>query len=168
MKPRLWSVMMKESGSGEKETKGRDLTSFRKRLNRISLSHDMGMHLLGGRGDYDTSRREYKLSKISGNSWGKLVASPCQTFPSEWVFFPGWHGEKSHKLSKLACSVPRSKYKKNVWLYIKRKLQSRSGAVKSKADLIEEIRRIWTGITPAYIQSLYGSISKRVQQVIQL
>ena len=53
-----------------------------------------------------------------------------------------------------------------VWLYFKRKLQSRSGAVKSKADLIEEIRRIWTGITPAYIQSLYGSIPKGIQQVI--
>ena len=52
----------------------------------------------------------------------------------------------------------------NVWLYIKRKLQYRSGAVKSKADLIEEIRRIWTGFTP----SLYGSIPKRVQQVIRL
>ena len=56
----------------------------------------------------------------------------------------------------------------NVWLYIKRKLQSRSGAVKSKADLIEEIRLIWTGITPAYIQSMYGSIPKRIQQVIRL
>ena len=29
----------------------------------------------------------------------------------------------------------------NVWLYITRKLQSRSGAVKLKAELIEEIRR---------------------------
>ena len=50
----------------------------------------------------------------------------------------------------------------NVWLYIKRKLQSRSGAVKSKTDLIEEIRRIWSEITPAYIQSVYGSIPTRI------
>ena len=45
-----------------------------------------------------------------------------------------------------------------MWLFIKRKLQSCSWAVKSKADLIEEIRRIWIGIKPAYIQILYGSI----------
>ena len=28
--------------------------------------------------------------------------------------------------------------------------------------------RIWTGITPAYIQNLFGSIPKRIQQVIRL
>ena len=39
-------------------------------------------------------------------------------------------------------------------------------AVKSKTDFNEEIRPIWTGITPTYIQSLYGSIPKRIQQVI--
>lgn len=56
----------------------------------------------------------------------------------------------------------------NVWLFIKRKLQSRSGAIKSKENLIEEIRRIWTQITPAYIKSLYGSIPNRIQHVIRL
>lgn len=56
----------------------------------------------------------------------------------------------------------------NVWLFIKRKLQSRSGAIKSKENLIEEIRQIWTQNTPAYIKSLYGSIPNRIQHVIRL
>lgn len=56
----------------------------------------------------------------------------------------------------------------NVWLFIKRKLQSRCGAIKSKENLIEEIRRIWTQITPAYIKSLYGSIPNRIHHVIRL
>ena len=35
----------------------------------------------------------------------------------------------------------------------KRKLKPHSWAVKLKVDLIEEIQRIWTRITPAYFQS---------------
>jgi transposase len=56
----------------------------------------------------------------------------------------------------------------NVWLYIKRKLQTRTGWIHSRADLIEEIRRIWTTITPAYIQSLYRCIPRRIQHAIRL
>ena len=141
----------------------------------------MGMHLLKGHGNYGASRREYKLSQISGNSWGKLVASPCQTFPSEWVFFQDdnapVHRSRSTQeymfRNHINClSWPAQSPDLNVieimWLFIKRKLQSCSWAVKSKADLIEEIRLIWTGITPAYIHSMFGSIPKIIQQVILL
>ena len=71
-------------------------------------------------------------------------------------------------IPKRIQQVPRSKYNGKCMTVHQKKLQSRSGAVKSKADLIEKIRRIWPVITPAYIQSLYGSIPKRFQQVIWL
>ena len=56
----------------------------------------------------------------------------------------------------------------NVWLYVKRKLQTRVGTIKSKDDLFAEIQRIWMDITPAYIQSLYKSLPKRILNVIRL
>lgn len=56
----------------------------------------------------------------------------------------------------------------NLWLLIKRKLQSRVAAVKSANDLFSEIQSIWTEITPCYIQSLYNTIPKRILNVIRL
>lgn len=56
----------------------------------------------------------------------------------------------------------------NVWLYVKRKLQTRVNLIKSKDDLFREIETIWMNITPAYVQSLYMSIPRRILNVIKL
>jgi len=56
----------------------------------------------------------------------------------------------------------------NVWLLLKRKLQRRTGMIKSKNDLFREIHSIWTSIIPAYIQCLYKSIPKTILNVIKL
>ena len=56
----------------------------------------------------------------------------------------------------------------NVWLHVKRKLQTRTGMIKSKNELFQEIHRIWVSISPAYIQCLYKSIPKRISNVIRL
>lgn len=56
----------------------------------------------------------------------------------------------------------------NLWLLIKRKLQARISFIKSKDDLVEEIRGIWTSITPDYVQNLYKSIPNRILNVIRL
>ena len=56
----------------------------------------------------------------------------------------------------------------NVWLYIKRKLQTRVTNIKSRDDLFREIQNIWVNITYDYIQSLYKSIPRRIMNVIKL
>ena len=56
----------------------------------------------------------------------------------------------------------------NVWLFIKRKLQTLVLNIKTSEDLFREILRIWQSIEPEYIQSLYKSIPRRIQNVIRL
>ena len=56
----------------------------------------------------------------------------------------------------------------NVWLYIKRKLHARVLNIKNSEDLFREIQQIWEDIEPRYIQSLYKSIPRRIQNVIRL
>ena len=56
----------------------------------------------------------------------------------------------------------------NVWLYIKRKLQTQVLHIKTSDDLFREIQRIWQSIEPEYIQCLYRSIPRRIQNVIRL
>ena len=57
---------------------------------------------------------------------------------------------------------------KNLWLLLKRKLQTRVGRIESKDDLFREIQDIWTGITVDYVRSLYRSIPRRLLNVIKL
>lgn len=56
----------------------------------------------------------------------------------------------------------------NLWLLLKRKLQARVGRIENKDDLFREIQRVWTSITPQYVQSLYNTIPRRLQSVIRL
>ena len=56
----------------------------------------------------------------------------------------------------------------NVWLYIKRKLQTRTGMIKSNDDLYDEISQIWMDISPPFVQSLYKSLPKRILNVIRI
>jgi transposase len=41
----------------------------------------------------------------------------------------------------------------NVWLYIKRKLQTHTGIIKSNDDLYNEISQIWMDISPSFVRS---------------
>ena len=56
----------------------------------------------------------------------------------------------------------------NLWLFIKRKLQSRVYIIKSKDDLFTEVQQIWMDITPDYVKCLYRSIPRRIFSVIRL
>ena len=56
----------------------------------------------------------------------------------------------------------------NIWLYIKRKLAYRHHVINNDSDLFREIQRIWMDIQPAYIQSLYLSVPRRIMSVIRL
>ena len=112
----------------------------------------MGMHLLGGRGNYSASRREYinslKYQEIlEENLWPVLA----RHFPRNGYFFQDDNAPVNRSRSTQEFMVrnhincqscpaqsPDLNMIENVWLYIK-KLQSCSWAVKSKADLIEEI-----------------------------
>ena len=55
-----------------------------------------------------------------------------------------------------------------IWLYIKRKLAYRHHIINSDSDVFREIQRIWMDIPPAYIQSLYLSVPRRIMSVIRL
>ena len=98
---------------------------------------------------------------------GNINSLKYQEFLEEylWAVFARHFPRNGYFLQDDNAPVHRSRSAQE---YMVRNHISRSAAVKSKADLIEEIRLIWTGITPAYIQSMYGSIPKRIQQVIRL
>ena len=50
----------------------------------------------------------------------------------------------------------------NLWLFIKRKLQSRVYIIKSKDDLFTEVQQIWMNITPDIVKCLYRFIPRRI------
>lgn len=56
----------------------------------------------------------------------------------------------------------------NIWLFIKRKLQMRTGNIKCSDDLFREIHQIWAAIPPDYVKCLYNSIPRRIMNVIRL
>ena len=136
--------------------------------------------MLGGRRDCNTSRN-ITASKNQGiledNLWPVLAGH----FPQNGYYFqddtaPVHRARSTQEYvarNHINClswpaQSPDLNIIENVWLYIKRKLQTRTGWIHSRADLIEEIRRIWTTITPAYIQSLYRCIPRRIQHAIRL
>lgn len=56
----------------------------------------------------------------------------------------------------------------NVWLYIKRKLQSRIHMINSPDELLQQTLQIWQDINLNYVRNLYESLYRRIQQVIRL
>jgi hypothetical protein len=53
----------------------------------------------------------------------------------------------------------------NVWRTIKIKLQNSKCDILNKKIIVREVKKIWVGLTPVYIQSLYNSISRRIQTI---
>lgn len=56
----------------------------------------------------------------------------------------------------------------NVWLYIKRKLQSHIHMINSPDELLQQTLQIWQDINLNYVRNLYESLYRRIQQVIRL
>lgn len=56
----------------------------------------------------------------------------------------------------------------NVWLYIKRKLQSRIHMINSADELFKQTFQIWQDININYVRNLYESVPRRIKQVIRL
>ena len=49
---------------------------------------------------------------------------------------------------------------------IKIKLQNSKCDILNKNILVGEVKKIWVGLTPVYIQSLYNSIPRRIRGVL--
>ena len=72
------------------------------------------------------------------------------------------------KLISWPAQSPDLDIIENLWLLVKSKLLSRVTFINNEHKLFNEIHRIWSDISPAYIQNLYNSISLRIMNVIRL
>ena len=70
------------------------------------------------------------------------------------------------KLSELAISTARLKHNWKCVENNKIKLQNSKCDILNKKKFVREVKKIWVGLTPAYIQSLYNSIPRRIRSVI--
>ena len=56
----------------------------------------------------------------------------------------------------------------NIWLHIKRELQTSKANIVNKNDLFAEIQRVWERIELEHIRELYISIPDRLKNVIDM
>lgn len=54
----------------------------------------------------------------------------------------------------------------NVWRAMKIQLRNSKCDIRNKDTLVEEVKRIWSTLTPVYIRSLYNTLPRRVRHVI--
>ena len=74
--------------------------------------------------------------------------------------------EERKKYLNCPSQSPDLNIIENVWRTIKIKLQNSKCDILNKQILVREVKKIWVGLTPVYIQSLYNSISRRIRSVI--
>ena len=54
----------------------------------------------------------------------------------------------------------------NIWRCIKIKLSREIDTIENRSDLVNAVTRLWNGLSPTYIRSLYASIPARIRQVM--
>ena len=74
--------------------------------------------------------------------------------------------KRENKLNCLNWPFQSPDIIENVWRTNKIKLQNYKCDILNKKILVREVKKIWVGLTPAYIQSLYNSISRIIRSVI--
>lgn len=77
-----------------------------------------------------------------------------------------WKRENELNCLNWPSQSPDLNIIENVWRTIKIKLQNSKCDILNKQILVREVKKIWVGLTPVYIQSLYNSISRRIRSVI--
>lgn len=58
----------------------------------------------------------------------------------------------------MACPVSWPKLIENIWLKIKRTLETRAEFINTKQQLMAEIQTAWENIPTAYTEELYGRL----------
>ena len=114
------------------------------------------------------------------------MASYCSTFPSWTLCFPRQqcpcpsilstqclHGWKWYKLyginaTSLPAQSPDINIIENIWLRLKRHLQSIKNSINSQEQLITEVTQYWKNIPVNYIRQLYDTIPSRLNEVIRM
>ena len=56
----------------------------------------------------------------------------------------------------------------NVWLKLKRDIESQAVNIHSPNDSLAAVRHSWENIQPAYVQDLYATIPARLKEVIRM
>lgn len=56
----------------------------------------------------------------------------------------------------------------NIWLKLKRHLQSTRNTIESKDQLIAEVTRFWQNLSVEYVRQLYDTIPTRLLEVIKM
>jgi hypothetical protein len=77
-----------------------------------------------------------------------------------------WKRENELNCLNWPSQSPDLNIIENVWRTVKIKLQNSKCDILNKKILVREVKKIWVGLTPVYIQSLYNSISRRIRSVI--
>ena len=77
-----------------------------------------------------------------------------------------WKRENELNCLNWPSQSPDLNIIENMWRTIKIKLQNSKCVILNKKILVREVKKIWVGLTPVYIQSLYNSISRRIRSVI--
>ena len=71
----------------------------------------------------------------------------------------------SVRLSEWPPQSPDMNPIENVWKIIKEELHKTQRDVNNRADLIDEVTRIWSNISTETVQCLYESIPRRLKAV---
>ena len=77
-----------------------------------------------------------------------------------------WKGENELNCLNWPSQSPDLNIVENVWRTTKIKLQNSKCDILNKQIIVREVKKIWVGLTSVYIQSLYSSISRRIQNGI--
>lgn len=70
--------------------------------------------------------------------------------------------------TKWPAQSPDLNIIENIWLHLKRVLETRVNVINSQQDLMAEIRTVWENIPLNYIRNLYNLIPGRLKEVIRM
>lgn len=76
--------------------------------------------------------------------------------------------ENSIKTTTWPAQSPDMNIIENIWLIIKRELETVSHLITTRDQLFSEIRRIWEEISVCLIHDLYDTIPSRLKEVLRM
>ena len=109
------------------------------------------------------SWREYKFRKIYWHLRYKFLAPVHRPrITQEYI------ARNRIKNMSWHAQSPDIKNIQSIWIFIKRKLQSRINNIHSADELFQHTLQIWQDINFNYVRNLYNSIPRNIQPVIRL